>query len=82
VGLRNGNCLKYDRYHWHDDFGMLGGARHTPEYDADCAREWAIEQITAEEFERVWEAVDSASNQPQRYTNNGDWPALRRIKRL
>jgi hypothetical protein len=50
--FENGNMLSYDRTHWVDDFGELGGARinrnrkHGP---------WGqSEEIDTAEFERAW----------------------------
>jgi hypothetical protein len=66
----NGNCLRYDREHWEDEFGSLGSARHTAQYDAACGEKWTIEKIAPEEFEAVWESANSAPNQPQRYDDS------------
>jgi hypothetical protein len=63
----NGNCLRYDRSIWVDEFGMLGEARHSPEYASRCQQQWAVEEITRDEFEAVRKASDTAPNQPQKY---------------
>lgn len=57
--FENGNMLSYDRIHWVDGFGMLGGA----EMNRNCKLGlWGhSEEIKSAEFERVW---TSARNLP------------------
>jgi hypothetical protein len=60
----NGNCLRYDREHWVDKFGMLAEASNSQ----SCSdRRWSIEQTTRKEFEAIWNESKTAPNQPQNY---------------
>lgn len=78
----NGNCLRYDRENWCDEFGSLGGARDSAKYGKLSRKEWHVEDIDRAEFESVWEQSMSAPNQPQRYTTGGrEWEYLKLINR-
>ena len=70
-----GKALRYDRKNWADDLGTIADAK----YDAKRWKEsWGPrEEITATEFEAVWESTASAPNQPQAYSADpGPWPML------
>jgi len=63
----NGHALRYDRQHYADEFGSLGEARRTVQYENRCAARWQTVGISAAEFEAAWETAGHAKNQPQRY---------------
>jgi hypothetical protein len=71
----NGNALRYDREHWSDDFGAIGGMK----CDAQrWQKAWGLdEKITAAEFEAAWALAERAPNQPPTYRGDaGPWPML------
>lgn len=63
----NGNCLWYDREHWIDEFGELGCQRHSPRAVSQSQQRWTIIEVSAAEFEAVWNTSQVAPNQPQQY---------------
>ncbi len=78
----NGNCLRYDRENWCDDFGELGSAKHTEKYEKHSRKEWVVKDIDKTEFESVWELAISAPNHPQQYTTDGRrWVCLDLIEK-
>ena len=68
----NGNIMSYDRVHWVDDFGMLGGAK----FNRNCKRgKWGhSEEIDAAEFEHMWTAARTSATWPEQVkTANMEW---------
>lgn len=57
--FENGNMVSYDRAHWVDDFGALGGAQINRNRKQGP---WGqSEEIEAAEFERVWTAARASA---------------------
>jgi hypothetical protein len=59
----NGNMLSYDRVHWVDAFGSIGGAQINRNQRSGP---WgSCEEIDATEFERVWKSARESIMWPQ-----------------
>jgi hypothetical protein len=56
----NGNCLRYDRSRWEDEFNMLAGMKYNDEI---WAKSWGPDtKITKDEFEKAWQLAQLAPN--------------------